>query len=151
MRKTIRYQVPGTRSEDVGARDNGKTFVITEKPADQAERWALRVLLAVGKSGVELPSGITAASLQNEAGMAVLAAVGFKALLSIPWESAEPLFAEMLDCVQYEHTPGVPPTRIFEGVNCQVEEAKTFFALRLKVFELHTGFSLPGLAPTSGQ
>src|SRR5882757_3030634 len=137
MRKVLRYQVPGTRSENTGARDNGKVFVITEKPADQAERWALRVLLAVGSAGVELPQGVTITSLTSDAGMATLAAVGFKALMSIPWETAQPLFAEMLDCVQYEHTPTTPPTRIFEGVNCQVEEAKTFFALRLKVFELH--------------
>ena len=151
MRNTLRYTVPGTRSDETGQRDNGKTFVITELPADQAERWALRVLLAVGRAGVELPEGITAASLATEAGMATLAAVGFKALMSIPWDDAAPLLAEMLSCVQYEHASNVPAQRIMEGAACQIEEAKTFFALRLKVFELHTGFSLPGVSPTSGQ
>ena len=32
-------------------RDKGKTFLITELPADQAERWAIRALLALIQSG----------------------------------------------------------------------------------------------------
>lgn len=143
MRKTERYQVPGTRTDKTGERDNGKSFVVTELPADQAERWALRVLLAMGKGGAELPPGVTAESLKDEAGVAVLAAVGFKALLSIPWADAEPLLSEMLACVQYV-TPAGTTTPLLSGDQCQIEEAKTFTWLRLKVFELHTGFSLPG-------
>lgn len=145
MRKSIRYTVPGVRTDKIGERDNGKTFVLTEMPADQAERWALRALFAMQMAGVELPDDA------ESAGIAALASVGLKAMTSIPWAVAEPLLAEMMACVQYvPEAAGVAPQAIMEGVASQVEDVKTRFMLRLKVFELHTGFSLPVATPTSG-
>ena len=61
-------------------RDKGKIFVITEMPALQAERWAMRALLALMRSNPELPEGT------ELSGMAGLASAGLKALASIRWE-----------------------------------------------------------------
>lgn len=36
-------------------RDAGKVFRITEMPADQAERWAVKAFLAAAKGGITLP------------------------------------------------------------------------------------------------
>ena len=38
-------------------RDAGKSFTLTEMPADQAERWAIRALLALAGAGVDRPDG----------------------------------------------------------------------------------------------
>jgi hypothetical protein len=144
MRKTLRYTVPGVRSDAIGSRDAGKVFVLTEMPADAAERWALRALFAMQTAGIEIPDDAV------NAGVAALAAVGLKAITSIPFASAEPLLAEMMACVQYEHAPGQALQRILDGDVSQIEDVKTRLLLRAKVFELHTGFSLPVVPPTSG-
>ena len=36
-------------------RDKGKVFVITEKSAIEADKWGIRALLALSKSGVPIP------------------------------------------------------------------------------------------------
>lgn len=144
MRKTLRYTIPGERSEELGQRDNGKTFVITEMSADAAERWALRALFAMQKAGVDVPKDAASA------GVAAIAAIGLEAITSIPWNEAEPLLAEMMACVQYEHREGVPLQPIMQGEVSQIEDVRTRLLLRVKVFELHTGFSMPDVPQTSG-
>ncbi len=143
MRRTIEYVVPGTRSEAPGQRDNGKKFIIKEMPADQAERWALRAILALGKAGVEVPEDIA------EAGFAGLAMLGFQALSGLNFEDAEPLLVEMMSCIQYEHKPGAALQPIFAGEESQIEEVKTRILLRKAVFDLHTDFLLAGVQSTS--
>ena len=72
-------------------RDIGKTFVLTEMPADQGERWAIRALLAFASAGGELPQGVT-----PQSGMAGLAEIGiFSVLGRIPEERVMPLLDEM--------------------------------------------------------
>ena len=144
MRRTLRVTIPGEHSDEFGQRDNGKTFVITEMAADTAERWAIRALLAMETAGVEIPDGAA------EAGIAALAEVGLKAILSMDWKDADPLLTEMMTCVQYEHKEGQPLQGIMEGAGSQIEEVKTRLLLRAKVFELHTGFSVPVVPRTSG-
>ena len=139
-RKTLDYTVPGVRADQLGARDNGKTFRITEMPAAQAFRWATRLMLAASKGGLDLPPGTL------EAGPAGLAAVGVAALGALSYDDAGPLLDEMLTCVQYvPEAANVAPQRLLGGDACQVEEIKTFALLHAKVFELHTGFSLPAV------
>lgn len=126
-------------------RDKGKTFVLTEMPADQGERWALRALLALTNAGVELPDGA------ENAGMAGLAAAGIRALAKIPFQAAEPLLDEMFQCVQYQHNKkGAPLQEIIPGANSQIEEISTRIALRVAILELHTGFSLADATRTTG-
>ena len=110
-------------------RDQGKKYLVKEMPASQAERWAIRVILAMGKAGIEIPESIAAQ------GMAGLAAGGRINLPRIPFEDAEPLLEEMMGCVQRIETA---VTRAL--VEDDIEEVSTRFKLRKVTFELHTGF-----------
>lgn len=126
-------------------RDKGKTFLITELAADQAERWAIRAFLGLIQSGVD----VSPETLQG--GMAAFAALGIRALGGITWEILEPLLDEMWTCVEFQPTHSkLPSQSISDGINSQIEEVQTRLALRVAVLELHMGFSLPGESPTSG-
>jgi len=131
--------IPGVRAETPGDRDNGKTFVLTEMDAYSGQDWALRALLALAASGVQLPEG----ALQT--GMAGLAQFGVTALLQAPYAALRPLLDEMLAQAKYEHKPGQPLQPITPGPNCCVEEIKTFLTLHKALLFLHVGF-LPAVA-----
>lgn len=126
-------------------RDKGKTFVLTEMPADQAERWATRLLLALTNNKAELPPGAL------DSGMAGIAAAGIKALAKLPYEEAEPLLEEMFAFVQYQHAPNMPLQSIFPGPSSQIEEVKTRLDLRLALFKLHVNFSEPVATPPTAE
>lgn len=126
-------------------RDKGKVFHLTEMPADQAEKWAMRALLGLQRNGIEIPDDALAGSAAS------IAALGLKALFNLPWEELEPLLDEMFGCVQYVHNPKHPAQEIAPGVESQIEEVSTRLTLRLALFDLHLGFSAPAVAPTSGQ
>ncbi|KWO55873.1 hypothetical protein [Burkholderia territorii] len=127
MRKTLTYTVTAN------GRDKGKVFQLTEMPADAAEKWAIRALLAIGRAGVDLPPGI-----ENE-GIAAIARVGFGALMRIDFADAEPLLDEMMACVQIQPNPADP--RIVRALIADdIEEVSTRVTLRREVFRLHTGF-----------
>jgi len=114
-------------------RDKGKVFVLTELPASKAESWALRAILALMSSGVDLPDGF------DRMGMAGIAQLGLRALSFLPWESAEPLLSEMWDCVQVMPDPSKP--HVVRGlIEEDIEEIKTRIKLRGEVFKLHTDF-----------
>ena len=125
---------------DAAGRDKAKVFLLTEMPADQAEWWATRALLALTNAGAELPEGA------QGAGMAGIAAAGFAALAQLKAETIKPLLDEMFQCVQYEHNPKHPPQPIIAGEASQIEEVATRVKIREALFELHTGFSLRGVA-----
>lgn len=125
-------------------RDQGKTFVLTEMPADQAEWWATRALLALTNAGADLPAGVSA-----NAGMAGVAAAGIQALSQLRAETVKPLMDEMFGCVAYEHDPSHPLQPIFAGEASQIEEVSTRIRLREELLELHLGFSIRGAASTS--
>lgn len=126
-------------------RDKNKNFILTELPADQAERWAIRAMLGMAQSGADISPEVMAG------GMASLAAMGMQALLGARWEILEPLLDEMWECVAFEITRGAPLQNIFPGLNSQIEEVKTRFALRMAVLGLHMDFFIPGASPTSDQ
>lgn len=120
-------------------RDKDKVFVLTEMAASQAEKWAARAVLALLKSGADLP---------ETSGMAELAVAGLKALGQMPWELAEPLMDEMFACVKIWSDPSrtdVLPRPLVEN---DIEEIATRIHLRAEVFSLHTGFSF-GAAPST--
>lgn len=126
-------------------RDKGKIFILTEMPADQAERWAIRALLALARTGAELPAGAA------DAGMAGIAAAGLQALSKLAYEDAGPLLDEMMTCVRYQPpNPDVLPQPIYRGEACQIDEVATFLAIRKAVFILHTGFSTADGSPSMG-
>lgn len=124
------------------ARDEGKTYYIREMDADRAEKWALRAFFALVNAGAELPDGF------EGAGMAGIAQMGFQALGQLKFEIVEPLWDEMFSCVSF-----CPDVRVRETVRPllpeDTEEVTTRWLLRREVFDLHVGFSLPGVQSTS--
>lgn len=118
-------------------RDEGKTFHIREMPATRAEKWAMRALLAVARSGVELPDDFAGMGMQG------IAIVGIKAITKIAFEDAEPLLDEMMECVTIKPDARNPAIQrpLIEG---DVEEIATLIQLRQEVINLHVGFFTKG-------
>ena len=121
---------------EANGRDQGKVFHLKEMPASQAERWAMRALLALVRSGVELPDDVASA------GMAGVAALGLKAFSGVKFEEIEPLLVEMMECVKAIPDPS-KPKMIRDLVETDIEEISTRLRLRAEVFALHTGFLVP--------
>ena len=126
-RKTTNYTVTDEN------RDQGKVFVLTELPAARAESWAMRAILALMEGGVELPVGF------ERMGMAGIAELGIRALSHLRWEVAEPLLAEMWDCVQIMPDPAKPHV-IRPLIESDIEEVMTRIKIRAEVWKLHTDF-----------
>jgi len=120
-------------------RDTGKQFLITEMSASKAENWAFRVILAIGNAGIEIPEGLAAQ------GMSGLLAIGYMNLLKIPFEAAEPLLNEMMDCVQIIPSVNVK-RKLFED---DIEEVITRLQLRKSIWDLHMDFFLDSNQSTS--
>jgi len=116
------------------SRDDGKLFLLTEKPALQAEMWAHRALGAITMVDTSIPEEI------RKGGMAGLASIGFESLAKINLDYYQMLMDEMLECVQIVDNK-VP--RAIAGED--IEEVTTLMALRTEVFALHTGFSIAGV------
>lgn len=136
--ETITIEAPG--------RDKGKKFILTEMPADQGERWALRALLALTNTGAAVPEEALGA------GMAGLAAVGIQALGMLSAEKVQPLLDELWPtCVAYEHSTKFPPRTPLGGAGGDIEEVGTRITIYKALLKLHTDFSLPVGPPTSGQ
>lgn len=132
-------------------RDKGRTFLLTEMPADQGERWALRALLAISRSGVEVPPGLFETGWAGLASiMPYLFVIGFQGLAGAKWDELEPLLTEMMSCVQYVPGYGHPAQAIKDGTLCQIEEVKSFLKLRRMVLELHLDPSAAGVLQTMG-
>lgn len=125
-----------TRTVTISAegRDRGKQFVVTEMAAEPAEKWGMRLLGALTRSGVEVPD--SAAGM----GMAALLSIGLAAALRAPFADLEPLLDEMMACVQVVPDPARPFPRPL--VADDVEEVATRLLLRSEVVEVHTGFSV---------
>jgi hypothetical protein len=135
MRKTAMYRVT-----DEG-RDKGKTFLITEMPAEQGEAWAGRVLLGVISSGTQLPEG------RERLGMAALAEMGLRGLMGIRWEALQPLLVEMFSTIQFVADPKLPSASTRELIDGDIEEITTRVKLRVEWWKLHMGF-LQAVAPS---
>lgn len=120
-------------------RDKGKQFLITEMSASQAEAWAIKVILAVGNAGIEIPENLASQ------GMSGLMEVGYMSLLKIPYESAKPLLDEMMTCVQFSPSPTIKRPLIEDDI----EEVKTRLALRKAIWSLHMDFFLGESESTS--
>ena len=118
-------------------RDLGKAFLLREMSASRAESWAMRALLALAKSGIDIPDDIAAA------GLAGVASLGIKAFGGMNYLDAEELMLEMMQCVSAIPDPFRP--QVIRGlIEDDIEEVKTRLKLRMELFTLHTGFSLPG-------
>ncbi len=121
-----------------GGRDQGKLYILKEMSAAEAERWAFRAFQALAKSGAELPDNV------EGAGMAELAAVGFRALSGVSSDQIDWLMTEMMRCITFVPDPAQRMvTRSGSAlIDDDIEELSTRLRLRMEVFELMTGFSL---------
>lgn len=111
-------------------RDHGKKFLLTEMSALRAEKWAMRLTLALTRAGFDVPEGATSWA-------SILAFGIMKGIGSLAWTDAEPLLDEMMACIQIvEDTIGPRTPTEFD-----IEEVSTRLLLRSEVFELHSNFS----------
>lgn len=132
--QTLRIETPG--------RDEGKVFLITELSAQQGDKWAARALHAMAGAGVDVPD------FQN-APMAEVARAGLTALARVPFDILEPLYDEMMACVQIIPDPSRPQVQR-AIVESDIEEISTLAQLRWNTLLLHMGFFTDGGTPISG-
>lgn len=132
-------------------RDAGKQFLIREMPATQSESWAIRVMLAIGHAGIEIPETFRQ---QGLAGLVAILQGGFEGnaelesnlltalkmtlftnLMRIEPATALPLLDEMMGCVQR-----VESSVTRDLIEDDIEEVSTRMKLRLEIWNLHTDF-----------
>ena len=126
-----------------GNRDAGKKFLITEMPAADAEKWALRALLLIKGSGERIPNGVAGL------GMVGVAIIGLNVFLqgSINPADMDPLMDQMMTCVAMIRDPNSIDKLTGEPVSTpivspdDIEEVQTRLWLRSEVLRVHTGFS----------
>lgn len=123
-------------------RDEGKTYYLREMDADRAEEWGIRAFLALTNAGAEVPAGF------EGSGLAGIAAMGFQSLQGLKFEAVKPLWDDMFTCVRFCPDARVKET-VRDLVSDDIEEVSTRLLLRKAVFELHVGFSRPGVQSTS--
>lgn len=134
-RKEMIYEVPAAE----GNRDAGKRFLIVEMPATQAEKWAMRAILALMRGNADI------GDVKPGEGMAGLASAGLDKLASLDWETVQPLYDELLMCCYALPKPNSNQVRVQltpVQADTQVEEMTTLMRLRAEALGLHVGFSL---------
>lgn len=133
MRKTTSVTV------DQEGRDLGKTFLLTEMPAAAAEKWALRMFVALKGSG----DGNAIAESVVRLGMVGVALQGLNVFLraDIDPKVLEPLLDEMLTCIKIIRDPQRPDVVTAMRADIDIEEVPTLLWLRSEVIRLHTNFS----------
>ena len=131
-KKVVVPDFPGTEN-----RDKDKVFKIVEMPADQAERWAIRALLAVTRANPDLSDLKDIESL----GWQGIAKLGLKFIAGLDFEVAAPLLDEMMTCVRIVRDPRYPEVAQELKLAGDIEEPTTRAWLRSEVLRLHTGFS----------
>lgn len=124
-------------------RDHGKQFLIREMPADQAERWAIRMLLAFANAGAKMPEAQLMSGLEHmAASYQALMIQGIRSLAGMRYDDIAALLAEMLGCVTFRPSQAGAVELSIESTLSQIEEVKTLLTLRYEVLSLHLGFSL---------
>lgn len=117
-------------------RDAGKTFLIREKSALDAEKFIVKLLLSVGKNsnlGEVIANQGSLISLANSE--AVL-----EMLFSLDVDVAEELMATMMECVTFKFViKGNADTR--KLVKEDIEDLSTLQKLRKEVINLHVNFT----------
>lgn len=118
-------------------RDHGKTFLLTEMPAEEGEFWATRALELLENSG-ELEKKAE----KSDGGMAALAnAAASRAGINIARRLQDPSLDGMWKYVQFQpKNKEAPPQALRED---HIEEWETRLDLRVAFFRLHVGFFSP--------
>ncbi len=135
MRNTRLVQI---QTDDPNNRDRGKTFVITEMPVFQAEKFAARAWLAISNANVSLTEEESANVVTN-AGWAGLAFLSLRALGNAKFTDIEPLLDEMMTYIKIIRDMKNPDMS-YPVLESDVEELTTMITLRKEFIDLHTGF-----------
>lgn len=139
---------------DAPGRDKGKTFRLHEAPADTAENWFIRLVLAISNAGGKIPDDVLFAGAAGFAQMLPTIqnslVVGLRAMQGLAFAEVKPLLEEMKPWVSWLPPGGAPEQKIFPGDSSQIEEVSTWFKLRFELIQLHLGFSLGVDALTTG-
>ncbi len=143
-RKQVVHTVPlDAMRGDEPDRDAGKSYLLTEMPARQAEEWAGRALIAMaGETG--------------GGNMAQLASMGTGALAGVSAGELRWLMDEMLTCVEVlpDGAKRDPVTHQLIGrrlIDSDIEEITTLLMLRGRLVDLHTGFSVTAILSRLGR
>lgn len=134
---SLKTKVVVIPKDPLWGRDQGKAFLLTEMPAAEAEKWAIRAFLVFKGSGAEIPAEV------RGLGMVGVAIIGLNVLLKadVKYEDLTVLLDEMLTCVQViPDQSNVDTAR--KPLPGEIEEVATLGWLRSQILELHTGFSV---------
>ena len=125
---------------DSANRDAGKVFRITEMPASKMERWSARAIVALFAGNVPADT----AAVANVSNTAAIATILGKALSGLDWQVIEPLYEELLGCVEAIPNPDDHPDAGVKltpsNVDNFVNEVPTLVRLRMEVLELNLVF-----------
>ena len=122
MRKEIEVKIEK-------GRDAGKVFKITEMPAFQADRWATRALILLGKT---TKGGIMALGSMEMSDI-------INSFSELDYEKAEPLLQELLECCSFiKDGTSIPLKK--DMIDSIVEDWTTLFKLRIEALQLNIGF-----------
>lgn len=125
-------------------RDSGKTFLITEMPAMQAEKWGYAMLFVLKGSGTEIPEAVMKMGM---IGVAYATANAFMKA-DIDPKKFNPLLDEMMTCVKLIRDPSTRDKVTGEMIatpivsDTDIQEIQTLGWLRSEVIRVHTGFTL---------
>jgi hypothetical protein len=143
MLKTKQVTITRDNAPSVDGRDDGKSFLITEMPAFQAEKWATRATLALIPRLTREISEEVAEQIAVNPGMLPLERVGLL-LGSIQFPETQALMDEIFEaCVQILPDPQRPlPRAINLGGSQDIFEVATLSYLRSEALSLHSNFTL---------
>lgn len=118
-------------------RDLGKLYLITEWDAATAEKWGIKMTLALNRSSGEIPMDL------RGIGMEGVAIIGLNTFLRGNISPAEliPLLDELLECVKVIRDPRYPEVATPIASPDDIEEIATRLWLRSEVLRVHTNFS----------
>lgn len=119
-------------------RDKGKTFLITEMPIMQADKWAQRALFALAGSGIDT------AGINPSGGMLEMAKLAIGVISKIDPQIGGELLDELLTCVQIVPSGGLARSLDIES---DIEDLKTLFELRKAALLVHIDFLTDGNSP----
>lgn len=129
-----------THTIESEGRDKGKVFLITEKSALDAERWARHALISAVSAGANIPQDAVDA---GAAGLATLAPLAFGILVQVPAAESDALMASLDECIQ--RIPNASnPNVVRPTIPDDIEEVGTLFELRKQALMLHVNFSQAG-------
>ena len=124
-------------------RDKGKTFLITEMPAIQADEWAHRLVEQAAKSGIDLKNtDVLNLDTGSMAGMIEIGSAVFVTLGRIDYQTSRELKFDILNrCVQIVPTGGEPRMCMWDQ---EIKDMQNFTILAAHAIGIHVDFLKQG-------